>query len=127
MGDRGCTVKERDVLASVREALGLDPGLDLMRNNVGQATLFDPRTHTPYIVRYGLAVGSSDLVGLVDGRFVGLETKTADGRLTPEQVRWAERIRRKGGFVTCVRSADEAVEAVARSRVREGTRWGFSG
>ncbi len=45
-----------------------------------------------------------------------LEIKSDRGRSSPEQVRWAELIRSKGGFVAVVRSVDEAVAAVARCR-----------
>lgn len=99
---------ERDIQAAARLALGSDPGLVLFRNSVG----YDAGTKQ----KYGLCPGSADLVGCCDGRFIGLEIKSERGRSSPEQVRWAELIRSKGGFVAVVRSVDEAIQAVARCR-----------
>lgn len=99
---------ERDIQAAVRLALGSDPGLVLYRNSVG----YDAGTRQ----HYGLAKGSADLIGVCDGRFIGLEIKSERGRSSPEQKRWAELIRSKGGFVAVVRTVDEAVAAVARCR-----------
>ena len=70
-------------------------------------------------VRFGLAVGSPDLVGLVrpGGRFVGLEVKTADGRVSDDQQRFLEIIRKGGGFACVVRSVQEACSAIDRARL----------
>jgi hypothetical protein len=67
-------------------------------------------------VRYGLAVGSADLIGCLDGRFVALEVKAAAGRTSPEQRQWLDLVRRNGGFACVVRSVDEARAAIARAR-----------
>lgn len=99
---------EREIQAAVRLALGSDPGLVLFRNSVGFAADTNQR--------FGLAVGSADLIGVCDGRFIALEIKSATGRLSPEQKRWAELVRSKGGFVAVVRSVDEALAAVERCR-----------
>ena len=99
---------ERDIQAAVRLALGSDAGLVLFRNSVG----YDAGTRQ----RFGLCPGSADLIGVCDGRFIGLEVKSKTGRLSPEQKRWAELIRSKGGFVAVVRSVDEALAAVDRCR-----------
>ena len=66
--------------------------------------------------RYGLAPGSADLVGLLNGRFFALEVKTPTGRLRPEQKLWMELVRRAGGFAAVARSVDEARSAVAAAR-----------
>lgn len=95
---------------AIRVALSGEPGLVLWRNNVGIAE------HRGQRVRYGLAVGSADLVGCLDGRFVALEVKTATGRVAPEQKLWLDLVRRYGGFAAIVRSVDEARAAVARAR-----------
>lgn len=68
-------------------------------------------------IRYGLSVGSSDLVGLVrisenNSRFIGLEIKTAKGKPTEEQKAWANTINRFGGHCSVVRSPEEAIQAV---------------
>jgi hypothetical protein len=103
-------MSEGAIQDAIRVALSGEPGLVLWRNNVGIAE------HRGQRVRYGLAVGSADLVGCLDGRFVALEVKTATGRAAPEQRLWLDLVRRYGGFAAIVRSVDEARAAVARAR-----------
>ena len=67
-------------------------------------------------MRYGLAVGSADLIGCLGGRFIALEVKAAAGRTSPEQRQWLDLVRRNGGFAAVVRSVDEARAAIARAR-----------
>jgi hypothetical protein len=96
---------------AIRLALADEPGLALWRNNCGVALHADGRR-----VVYGLAPGSADLVGVLNGRFVALEVKTAAGRVRPEQRQWLELVRRVGGFAAVVRGVDDARAAVARAR-----------
>lgn len=101
--------RQRDI----REALGREPDLVLWRNNVGVAN------HTNGIAtRYGLCVGSSDLIGILapHGRFIALEVKTNRGCTTPEQDLFLALVRRKGGFACVVRSVSDAVQALQRAR-----------
>ena len=95
---------------AIRLALAHEPDLVLWRNNVGIAE------HRGARVRYGLAVGSADLVGILDGRFIALEIKTATGRASQEQRQWLTLVRRYGGFAAIVRSVEEAREAISRAR-----------
>lgn len=105
---------EGQIQDAIRLALGTEPGLVLWRNNVGLAEHWDGKAVQR--VRYGLAPGSADLVGLCDGRFIALEVKTPKGRTTPDQEQWIELVRCAGGFAAVVRSVDEARAAVARCR-----------
>lgn len=70
-------------------------------------------------MRYGLARGSADLVGILapHGRLVALEVKTPTGRVAPEQEQWLELVRRMGGFACVVRSVADARDALARARM----------
>lgn len=106
-------MSEAALLHDVRLALGSDPSLVCWRQNSGALTDVNGR-----LVRYGLAVGSADLVGILapSGRFFALEVKTPQGRVTPEQVQWAELVRRMGGFCAVVRSVDQAMTALERAR-----------
>jgi hypothetical protein len=62
---------------------------------------------------YGLAVGSADLIGLVEGgRFVSLEVKTPSGVQSPEQIAWGRMVERLGGIHAVVRSIDDARSAL---------------
>ncbi len=101
----------------IRLALGREPDFTLWRNSTGMAE------HTSaagqrYRQRFGLAVGSSDLVGILApaGRMVALEVKTPRGRVTPEQDLFLALVRRRGGFAAVVRSVDDATSALARAR-----------
>lgn len=104
---------EREVQHAIRVALGREPDLTLWRNNTGALKDANGRA-----VRFGLAVGSSDLIGILApaGRLVALEVKTATGRTSPEQDLFLALVRRRGGFAAVVRSADDAVAALARAR-----------
>jgi len=98
---------------AIRQALGLERDLTMWRNNVGQV-----RTGHGSYVRYGLAVGSSDLIGILAplGKFVALEVKTPNGRLDQEQRLYLELVRSRGGFATVVRSVADARAAIERAR-----------
>ena len=110
------TTSESRIQDEIRAALGGVEGLALFRNNVGVAKHFDDRTHAVQVVRYGLAVGSADLVGVLDGRFVALEVKRPGEAPTETQRVWLALVRRCGGFAAVVTSADEARAAIERAR-----------
>jgi hypothetical protein len=105
-------MRERDIQQAIRLALGLLPDVVLWRNSTGM-TRTDDR-----VLRYGLAVGSADLIGILapKGRFLALEVKSEEGRLRPEQTQFLELVRRCGGFACVVRSAEEALAAIERAR-----------
>jgi hypothetical protein len=102
-------VKESTLLAAIRQAVNADGRARLVRNSVG----FDTEAR----VRYGLGIGSPDLVGVLipTGRAIGLEVKTSSGRVRPEQVAWIAAFRRAGGFACVVRSVDDALAAIDRA------------
>jgi hypothetical protein len=89
-------------------------GWRVFRNNVGQ--LLDARG-VP--VRYGLMVGSGDLIGwrpvtitpdMVGqqlAQFVSLEVKGPRGVVSEAQQRWAGMVERAGGLALVVRGAEE--------------------
>lgn len=108
---------ERDVQREIREALGRLDGVVVWRNNTGM--LKDSRGIS---VRYGLAIGSSDLIGIVYlpqlgiGRFFALEIKRPGEEPSDEQYAFLHLIRKIGGFSTWVDNVDAAVSAVGRAR-----------
>lgn len=107
---------ETQLLAEIRLALGRDPRVVLWRNNVGTAR----HEGTDRPVRYGLCVGSSDLIGIVAvptatdplGRFLALEVKLPSGRVSAEQWQFLELVNRRGGYACIVRSVEDALAAV---------------
>jgi hypothetical protein len=105
-------VREAELQDQIRLALGSDPRVVLWRNNTGVSVSPDGRR-----TRYGLCVGSSDLIGVLrpSGRFIALEVKTATGRVSPEQARFIALVNGAGGFAAVVRSVADARAAVERA------------
>lgn len=106
---------EARIQDEIRLALGSIHGLVVWRNNVGLARHFDPKTHETQTVKYGLANGSSDLIGVLRGRFVALEVKRPGEKPTKDQEQWLSIVRACGGFAAVVTSAEEAVAAIERA------------
>jgi hypothetical protein len=65
--------------------------------------------------------GLPDIVVVIPphGRLVGLEVKSAKGRLRPAQREFMERVRATGGYYHVVRSLEQAMDAVAKSMGEE--------
>lgn len=107
---------ETQLQNEIRLALGTEEDLVLWRNNVMKAKTYDEKTGKPRYLVGGLPEGSPDLVGILRGRFVGLEVKMPGNYPEPHQREFLELIRRFGGFATVVRSVDEAKAAIERAR-----------
>lgn len=113
--------QETDLQQRIRLALGTRHDLRLFRNNTG--VLPDPKTGRP--IQFGLARGSSDLIGwrtvvvtpeMVGQRiavFTSIEVKTPTGRLAPTQQAWLGAVRSAGGIAGVARSVGDAVRIVA--------------
>ena len=111
---------ETKLQQEIRLALGRIPSLRLFRNQVGQ--LPDPRTGR--YVQFGLAKGSSDLVGFKTIKitpeminqevavFVSIEIKTERGKLTEVQQNWLQKVHDSGGIVGVARSIQDALKIV---------------
>ena len=96
----------------IRLALGDGQNAVLWPNNTGAAI-----HHSGHRVRYGLTIGSADLIGLTaEGRFLALEVKVGRDRVRPEQALFLALVQRMGGFATVVHSVHEAEAALARAR-----------
>lgn len=110
---------EGQIQNAIRLALGADPDVVFWRNSVGAAELYSGGKLAT--VKYGLAPGSADLIGIVRtksgvGRFVGLEVKQPGKRARPEQALWLALVERMGGVASVVASVDEAIEVVRRAK-----------
>ena len=111
---------ETKLQQEIRLALGTIPSLRLFRNQVGQ--LPDPRTGR--YVQFGLAKGSSDLIGFKTikvtpemigeeiAQFVSIEIKTERGKLTEVQENWLQNVKSSGGIVGVARSIQDALKIV---------------
>ena len=103
---------------NIRLALGQEENLRLFRNQVGQ--LPDPRTGR--YIQFGLAKGSSDLIGFKTvkvtpdmvgqeiAQFVSLEIKTETGKLTKMQHNWLQKVKTSGGIVGVARTVKDALK-----------------
>ena len=108
-------VSESTVLASILSALGRKNAQGAIegryglfwRNNSGAV-----RTGSRFI-RYGLP-GSPDVIGIVNGQFVGIEVKREDGKQSECQQEFERLATKYGGRYAVVRSAREAIENVVR-------------
>lgn len=100
------------LVRELRLTLGNLPDLVLWPNQSGVAQYGQAR------VKYGLAKGSSDLIGILSpsGRFVALEAKTGDAVTTAEQKLFVALVRKMGGFACVVRSKEEGLAAIERAR-----------
>lgn len=61
-------------------------------------------------MRYGLGVGSSDLIGIrkSDGRMVAIEVKVPGKHANPEQQQFLNIIKNNGGLAGVAHSVEEA-------------------
>jgi hypothetical protein len=92
-------------------------GLVLWRNTRGFDAYFPDGTKRKQPIRYGVGDGGADYLGIgPDGRFVGVEFKSATGRQQPNQIEWQRLVERLGGVYEIVRSPDDAQAFLARMR-----------
>lgn len=63
--------------------------------------------------QFGTA-GIPDIIACIKGRFVALEVKTAEGKLTLLQAITLKQIQRAGGIAAVVRSVEEARAVIAK-------------
>lgn len=97
--------READIQASIMIALSRE-GCLVFRNNTG--VLLD-RRGVP--VRFGLCVGSSDLIGIApDGVFFAIECKAKGGRTTQEQNFFIEAVQKHGGRAGVARCVEDALK-----------------
>lgn len=119
---------ESVVQSAIRLALGQLPDVRVWRNSVGElpAQLSGGRKTR---IKFGLAVGSSDLLCIVApaGRWLAIEVKAGDWRPAretdkrkfkheQEQRDWIAVVEKFGGVGGFARSVDEAMELVERAR-----------
>lgn len=127
------TRREADVLRDVLRAFDGDPAVRLWRNSVGTTEEWGASSTGAAVARhitYGLGPGSPDVVGVLTvggvGVMVGIEVKSATGRVRPEQAAWLAAGAARGMVTGVARSADDAraIVAAGRARVEEVLRGG---
>lgn len=94
-------VSEANIQKSVLDYLS-KRGVMSWRNNSGAVKT------EKYFFRFG-AVGSPDIIAVVNGYFVGIEVKSKTGKWSDDQQEFARRLFAAGGIYLLVRSIDEAI------------------
>ena len=103
---------------NIRLALGQHSKLRLFRNETGK--LPDPRTGR--WVQFGLAKGSSDLIGFKTVKitpemigkdlavFCSVEVKTNTGQISKNQHNWLQAVKKAGGITGVARNVGDALK-----------------
>lgn len=100
-------VKEQQLVNNCLEFLKYK-GIFAFRNNSGQIFLNDGKKTR--VVRMGVK-GAADILGIIppDGKFVAIECKTKNGKLTEYQKNFGEEVKKRGGIYLVIRSIDELI------------------
>lgn len=127
---------EKRILNEALIAVSALPGVLAWRNNSGQAwqgqrVMVGTGQHL--IIRPGMVVlqdarpitfglpGSADILGVIEARAFGVETKTVTGRQSDQQKKFQAAFERAGGLYGVARSPEEAV-ALLRGGILGGVR-----
>lgn len=103
--------KEADVLEDVMLAVGGQDDCVVWRNSTGLAE------HEKRKARYGLCVGSSDVIGLgPGGRFLAIECKRPGGKATEKQRKFLKLVKKYGGIAGVAESKEQALEIIEGAR-----------
>ena len=114
---------EQQIQQQIRLTCSRGP-VRLMRNNTG--TLRDQHGRP---VSFGLAKGSSDLIGwktvtvtedMIGQQvavFTSIEVKSPTGRLRPEQQQWIDAVQAAGGIAGVARSVEDAQSLLSNTPV----------
>lgn len=102
-------MKETDIMRAIM--IRLTKFGRIFRNNVGTA-----KTHDGRFIKFGLTKGSSDLIGWTEVNgvavFTAVEVKKPKKKPTPEQTKFIEAVRSRGGIAGVATSDDEAEELI---------------
>ena len=108
------TVAESSIMDAVKAVLVADPKCLLWRNEIGHNTHFPDGTPRKGPIKYGVCnPGGADLIGLYDGRWLSIETKTLIGTIRPEQQQFGSWVARRNGIYAVCRSTADASQLLA--------------
>lgn len=80
-------------------------GAIVWRNNTGAL-----KDRSGRLIRYGLCTGSSDLIGMFQGRFLAIEIKKPKKNPTPEQHNFMTVVNNNGGIAFVARSPEDVLK-----------------
>jgi len=101
-------MKELNIQRLIMVAL-TERGCTVWRNNTG--ALKDPDGR---LVRFGLCVGSSDIIGMTpEGKFLAIEVKTRTGRLSDQQRKFIDHVNARGGIAGVARLPQDALDLIS--------------
>ncbi len=103
---------EAQITALARQAINAIPGCRVWNNPVGAVE------KDGYHVKFGLAVGSADLIACCWGRFVSIEIKAPGKKPRPGQLAWAALVESFGGVAGWADSVEGAVAIVMRAQCK---------
>lgn len=107
--------KESNIVKACIECLQWH-GFIVLRNNSGFLILQDGN-NKKRAVKLGLK-GSSDIIACSpNGRFVAIECKTKNGKLTEDQKRFLDEVQKKGGITAVVRSIDDVLSFIEKHKM----------
>lgn len=108
-------MSETQIMKNIQLAVS-KAGHRVWRNNVGFA-----KTSNGCDIKFGLCVGSSDLVGIVgdgSGRILCIEVKLNKNKIpTTEQINFINNINKMGGVAFVAWSVEQALEEIS-SRIK---------
>ena len=97
-------MSELEFMRRLMLALGRRRDLRIWRQNVGRIQIRDDKGRLQRVFMAGPPPGAADLSGIAipDGWRLEIEVKSARGRQSPAQKRWAEFIEQSGGVYVLV-------------------------
>lgn len=115
--------REKDIQNSILDYLHFwmaannHKGFFWTNNNVG---IYDPasgvyrKNKSPHSIK-----GVSDILGLLNGRFIAIEVKSRLGKLTPEQRIFIDKINVSGGLAFVARSINDVERGLSNGKESE--------
>lgn len=112
-------MNEHDLQNRILLALSAS-GATVWRQNTGLAWVGEPvqlangdvLLKNPRRLHVGLCKGSSDIIGLHEGRFIACEVKAKGGRVTREQENFIAQVNANGGSAGIAWSVDDALRLI---------------
>lgn len=105
------TISERDIERSILIWLNYQPKTKAWKNK--STGTYDPikkcfrKSHDPFSQK-----GTSDIIGISNGKMVCIEVKSAKGRLTPEQQAFLSEMTNLGAIAIVARSLTDVIQAL---------------